>query len=155
MRRGQETGVFIGDIAKKLSISQRTIRYYEELGLIKPSRTNGGFRIYEEDQVERLRMILLLKELGMSLEEIVQLTQAWHRGVPSDVAPALRDMLLSHLKGFRRMIAKYEKGIAELEAVLKLLKTCVTCGRDVEHDMCKTCLSKRDEEIPPLMKTLL
>jgi DNA-binding transcriptional MerR regulator len=48
----------IGDLAKKAGTTMRTIRYYEQLGLIAPTaRTRGGFRLYEEDELRKLRLI--------------------------------------------------------------------------------------------------
>jgi DNA-binding transcriptional MerR regulator len=155
MEHTEATTHFIGDIANRLRISQRTIRYYEERGLIKPSRSSGGFRVYEEGEVERLETILLMKELGMSLEEISSLIKLRHEGAPSEVTPKLRQTLLKHLINFKRMVDKYNKGIAQLEAVIKLLKVCAACGHRVEKGECSHCLSKREEDVPPLMKTLV
>jgi DNA-binding transcriptional MerR regulator len=52
----------------------RTVRYYEEFGLVAPSkRTTGGFRLYNEADVERLELIKQMKPLGFSLEEMREL----------------------------------------------------------------------------------
>jgi DNA-binding transcriptional MerR regulator len=155
MARSHEPGCFIGDIAKRLKISQRTIRYYEERGLLNPTRTSGGFRVYAESEVERLETILLLKELGMSLDEIVSLIKQWHEGVPAEATPKMRALLLSRLHEFKDRIKKYERVIAQLEAVLKLLSICASCGKEVKESVCTSCLSKRVGDVPPLMKALL
>ena len=65
-------GLRISRAALELGVSARTLRYYEELGLLVPSgRTSGGERRYTEADLEQLRRILSLKEvLGMNLEEI-------------------------------------------------------------------------------------
>jgi len=146
---------YIGDIAKRLGITQRSIRYYEELGLIHPARTGGRFRIYAEAEVERLKTVLLLKDLGMSLDEIGSLIKLWHEGISSEVTPKLRDALLKRLADFRSMERKYRQGIDQLNEVLKVLKVCETCGHAVEESTCKHCLEDKHREIPPLMKTLL
>ncbi len=155
MMRTQESGCFIGDIAKRLNVSQRTIRYYEELGLLTPTRTRGGFRVYAEGEVERLKTILLLKELGMSLDEIVSLIKQWHEGVPAEATPKIRAILLNRLREFKHRIKQYEQGIAQLRAVLNLLNICASCGKEVKESVCTSCLSKRVDDVPPLMKTLL
>ena len=100
---------YIGDVAKRLGITQRSIRYYEERGLIHPSRTEGRFRVYAESEVERLKTVLLLKDLGMSLEEIASLIKLWHEGISSEVAPKVRDALLKRLSDFSAM----ERSIAK------------------------------------------
>jgi DNA-binding transcriptional MerR regulator len=61
----------IGEIAQKAGVTPRTIRYYENLGLLSPSEREGkGFRYYTEAELARLRKIDALQALGLSLEEI-------------------------------------------------------------------------------------
>ncbi|TAM48073.1 MAG: MerR family transcriptional regulator [Gammaproteobacteria bacterium] len=60
----------IGEVADLLGTTIRTIRYYEEEGLLRPSRTDGGTRLYSERHVSRLKSILHLVENGFSLESI-------------------------------------------------------------------------------------
>jgi MerR family copper efflux transcriptional regulator len=64
----------IGEVAERIGLSLRTVRYYEEVGLVTPSdRTPGGFRLYSEDDVARLRVLKGMKPFGLSLEEIGEL----------------------------------------------------------------------------------
>lgn len=66
----------IGEVAERTSLSLRTIRYYEEVGLVRPSaRSQGGFRLYAEDDVERLRFVRRMKPLEFSLEEMRDLLE--------------------------------------------------------------------------------
>jgi len=65
--RGVLTG--INDVARQLGISQRTLRFYEDKGLIEPQRI-GGMRVYSRREVGRMRLILRGKRLGFSLREI-------------------------------------------------------------------------------------
>jgi len=61
----------IGEVAERTGLSQRTIRYYGEVGLVTPSsRTDGGFRLFTEDDVARLEVIKTMKPLEYSLEEM-------------------------------------------------------------------------------------
>lgn len=61
----------IGKVAERTGLSVRTIRWYEETGLVVPSlRTEGGFRLYSEDDVTRLLAVKRMKPLGLSLEEM-------------------------------------------------------------------------------------
>ncbi len=61
----------IGELAEKAGVTPRTIRYYENLGLISPSEREGkGFRYYTEAELARLRKIDALQALGLTLEEI-------------------------------------------------------------------------------------
>lgn len=63
----------ISQIAEALDISTRTIRFYEEKGLISPQRTNGNQRIYTPRNKARLRLILRGKRFGFSLDEIADM----------------------------------------------------------------------------------
>jgi len=71
-RETQEVGIRISDAATRAGVSARTLRYYEELGLLTPSLyTSGGERRYTQDDLAHLQRILELREvLGMNLEEI-------------------------------------------------------------------------------------
>jgi DNA-binding transcriptional MerR regulator len=61
----------IGEVTDRVGLSLRTVRYYEEVGLVVPSdRTAGGFRLYTEEDIERLIMAKELKPLGFSLDEV-------------------------------------------------------------------------------------
>ena len=72
-----EPHVQIGEVVSRTGLSHRTLRYYEEMGLLTPSsRTDGGFRLYGEADIERLLLITPMKPLGFSIEEMRQLVDA-------------------------------------------------------------------------------
>jgi DNA-binding transcriptional MerR regulator len=67
----------IGEVAERVGLSLRTVRYYEEQGLLVPAtRTDGGFRLYAEEQIERLALIKQMKPLGFSVQQMGQLLHA-------------------------------------------------------------------------------
>ena len=68
----------IGEVAEQLALTPRTLRYYEEIGLLAPpSRMEGGFRLYSAADIDRLESIVQLKRLlGFSLREIKQVVEA-------------------------------------------------------------------------------
>ena len=64
----------IGELAENTGLSLRTIRHYDEVGLLKPSgRTEGGFRLYSQNDLSRLLLIRRMKPLGFSLGEMTDL----------------------------------------------------------------------------------
>lgn len=63
----------ITEVAQAYDVSTRTIRYYEELGLLKPDRTAGNTRIYPKAEIVKLRLILRGKRYGFTLEEIKEM----------------------------------------------------------------------------------
>jgi DNA-binding transcriptional MerR regulator len=68
----------IGEVAERTGVTQRTLRFYEERGLLKPpSRLDGGFRLYSEDDVRRVEQIKRLQSLlGFTLAEIKEVVEA-------------------------------------------------------------------------------
>ncbi|MDA8359165.1 MAG: MerR family transcriptional regulator [Actinomycetota bacterium] len=70
----------IGEVAEAVGLSLRTIRHYEEVGLVPPSgRSAGGFRLYTDEDIDRLRLVKHMKPLDFSLEEMRDLLQARDR----------------------------------------------------------------------------
>lgn len=68
----------IGELARTVDLSQRTIRYYEEIGLLHSvRRIENGKRVYTDDDVRRLKFINRLKVLGLSLAEMVELEKVY------------------------------------------------------------------------------
>lgn len=64
----------IGQVAERTGLSLRTIRFYEENGLVVPTaRSDGGFRLYSENDVARLEVIKRMKPLGLAVEEMREL----------------------------------------------------------------------------------
>lgn len=73
-RRGENMEYSINKLAKLAGISTRTLRYYDELGLLAPARASGnGYRIYGQKEVNLLQQILFYRELGMPLENIKEI----------------------------------------------------------------------------------
>lgn len=74
----EERYLQIGEVAEQLGLTPRTLRYYEEIGLLAPpSRMEGGFRLYSAADITRLENIVQLKRLlGFSLREIKQVVEA-------------------------------------------------------------------------------
>jgi DNA-binding transcriptional MerR regulator len=67
----------IGEVAERVGLSLRTVRYYEEMGLIEPEkRTEGGFRLYVDEHVDRLQLIKEMKPLGFTVQEMRELLDA-------------------------------------------------------------------------------
>ncbi|WP_261570601.1 MerR family transcriptional regulator [Frankia gtarii] len=92
-------GVYqIGDVAERVGLSLRTVRYYEEAGLLMPvGRTVGGFRLYDADAIERLLLIRKMKPLGFTLEEMRSLLTLRDELATPDLAADTRAALQERL----------------------------------------------------------
>lgn len=107
--------VQIGELAKSLGITTRTIRYYEEIGLMgKSERLGGSTRIYTNDDVLRMKFILKLKTMGIALKEIEQLSEIFdiHERDFNKITPKLIEILDNH-------IAKVDEKMANLSSLRK------------------------------------
>ncbi|TCI97696.1 MerR family transcriptional regulator [Aeromicrobium sp. IC_218] len=78
----------IGEVAARTELSLRSLRHWEEVGLLRPSgRTEGGFRLYTDDDVERILVVRRMKPLGYTLEEmsaVMRDIEALSAGVTGD-----------------------------------------------------------------------
>ncbi|MER7107198.1 MerR family transcriptional regulator [Streptomyces sp. NPDC000229] len=94
----------IGEVAARTELSLRTIRHYEETGLVVPSaRSQGGFRLYTENDVARLMVIRRMKPLGFTLDQMRDLLEATDRlDSGTQLAAGEREDLLERVHGFQQ-----------------------------------------------------
>lgn len=107
-------------LAQLAGVSSRTLRYYDEIGILKPARINSsGYRIYGQREVDRLQQILFYRELGVNLETIKDIMTS-----PSyDGAKALKEhraQLLEKRKQLDLLISNVEKTIASTEGRINM-----------------------------------
>ena len=107
-------------LANLAGISSRTLRYYDEIGILKPARINSsGYRIYGSKEVDRLQQILFYRELGMDLESIKNIVTS----DSFDESTALiqhREKLLHQREKIDLLIANVNKTIASKEGRIKM-----------------------------------
>ncbi len=119
----------IGELAKRAGVSVRTVRYYEELGLLPPSgRTSGGMRLYHDSDVTRLRFIRRLRALRLSLNQI-KLTLGTEQPAQNRqerVERSLRVLLLEQTRAGEDMTA-LERLKEEVESAMASVRKCTTC----------------------------
>ena len=117
------TGRQIGDVAESFGVPVETIRYYERCGLLeKPTRTGSNYRLYNEEQIERLGFILNCRNLDMTHEEIRRLLKLRHR--PPKDCTEVNALLDEH-------IAHIDERISELRTLSKQLHELRTSCNDV------------------------
>ena len=107
-------------LGKLAGVSSRTLRYYDEMGILKPARINSsGYRIYGQEEVDQLQQILFYRELGIKLEVIKELITS-----PSfDATQALRthrSQLLDKRAQLDQLIANVEKTISTKEGTMTM-----------------------------------
>lgn len=145
----------IGDLAERAGVSTRTIRYYEELGILGPEeRSNGGFRRYCDDQLRRLQMIQGLKCLGFELEQIRQLFTLRN---DAETGGELAHQMIAILEGQQIEIdTKIQQYVDLRERTARgiaVLQGCQSCDVPVLERDCHNCeVYQRHEEVPDLVE---
>lgn len=103
----------IGDVAEYAGLSLRTIRYYEEAGLVTPStRTTGGFRLYTMADCNRLDLVKRMKPLGFSLDEMREMLQVLDELADGAIIPEL-DVLRERLEQFAMSVDERRERLKE------------------------------------------
>ncbi|MDD2853219.1 MAG: MerR family transcriptional regulator [Desulfuromonadaceae bacterium] len=94
-----DTLIAIGELAKSLNLTTRTLRYWEEAGIIEAApRSEGSNRFYSQDIAKRIKFIIKLKELGLTIHELQELYNAYGEAKRTDrMIPALVKTLDKHI----------------------------------------------------------
>ena len=126
----EEKFIQIGELAKKTRVTPRTIKHYEDKGLLKPfKKTQGGFRLYQNDKVKLVERIRQLKKAGFSLKEVKEMEEI-DGIVEENIFEKVDDNELSKMIAFlQSQLMKTEERLNEtikvkggLEEVIKFLK---------------------------------
>ncbi len=131
----------IGDLAKKAGTTLRTIRYYEERGLIAPAgRTKGGFRLYEEDELRKLHLIRNLQHLDIPLAQVKALFDERQRGrAASEIAPGIQQILRQQLVEMDSRMSQYRAMQESVRETLTILNRCSHCSLEPGPEVCGKC----------------
>ena len=148
----------IGDLSRRLDLTTRTLRYWEELGLLPPTRrTDGGLRVYGEEHVRAARGIVRLKHAGFSLDAITHM----QRGM-KETRTALEGMtsiaasLAEREQEIRAHIREQEILLEELASARRCAGLCDGCHGKVFDSECIACLSEASgHTMPDCLRSVL
>lgn len=129
MGEGSRVTYTTKQLADLAQVSPRTLRYYDQRGLLVPRRGAADYRVYGAAEVKRLQHILLLRSCGMSLDAIAQVLD----GAPCDLATVLAD----HLGALRRQSAQVERSIAIVQKAIAGLKEFETMSDTQKFEQLK------------------
>jgi DNA-binding transcriptional MerR regulator len=130
----------IGELARLTGKTVRAIHYYEELGIINPSqRSNGGFRLFRRADIHKINVISKLQELGLSLEEISEITRVWHGPSTIGVRRRLRQILKENIKRTERKIKILQALRNDITRYLNFLQRCLLCKNEAMRQRCQLC----------------
>ncbi len=118
----------IGELAEKLRLNPKTLRYWEEIGLIPPPRRNSsGYRIYGEEHLKICRFILKAKSVGFRLEEIREILSLRFSG---------REPCGCVEGKIREKIEEIDRLMEELSARRRLLEKLLRERREIPSSLC-------------------
>lgn len=126
MKINNKDFILIGCLSEKLGISTRTIRWYEEIGLVELPKRTGRTRYYEMSDVDRFKFVLKVKELGLSLEEMKELASLYdlENKLPDKIMPRLVELLESHSQKIREKIAALKSLEKDITAFRQIVGQC-------------------------------
>lgn len=103
-------------VSERIGLPVKTIRYYDEIGLVSPRREPNGYRAYDDEDLRRLGFLARARGLGFSLEDCRALMGLYCD--PQRASREVRDMAIAHLAELRRKIARMQEMEAALEEMI-------------------------------------
>lgn len=133
----------IGEVAEAVGLSLRTIRYYEEAGLAPPSgRSTGGFRLYTDRDIERLRLVKRMKPLDFSIEEMRDLLTIRDRladpASPKRERDALTDRLMMFAELAEQRCQRLREQLDAGETISRTLRAELETARSAARSKMRT-----------------
>lgn len=145
----------IGEAASLLNTSTRTLRFYEEQGILAPVRTEKGVRLYTAEDIELVRVAQHLTALGVALRDIAELATIRSRSKTGDQASHKVFALLEEL---RRSVEwkkrECELVLEQIDATARLVKRCFGCENRPTYRGCETCPVTRNVEKSRLLRLI-
>lgn len=121
-------GLQISEVAARTGFSASALRYYEDVGLLTPARSDGGYRLYDDPTIDRLRFVARAKELGLNLAEIRELVTLWEGDRCAPVADRLRTVVADKVADTQRQIATLAEFAAQLQRAVAGIDQGETSG---------------------------
>jgi MerR family Zn(II)-responsive transcriptional regulator of zntA len=131
----------IGELARKAGITLRTVRYYEQLGLINHAvRTKGGFRLYHGEELRKLELIRDLQALDFPLAKIRALfSRKREARSGADLAKDVRETLSTQLREVDDRMARYQTMRHAILETIDMVRVCATCPLRPTPEVCGSC----------------
>ncbi|MDB4957595.1 MAG: transcriptional regulator, MerR family [Myxococcales bacterium] len=150
--------VRVGELAKAVGKTVRAMHLYEELGLLEPrARSEGGFRLYGPEAIDRIHWIVKLQAIGFTLAEIQGFVKEFQDAHSAPVASArVRAMFTEKQQKIREQIIQLQVIENDLSEALAYLDSCQTCSTDYAPTECGACdhHGHHKGEAPPLFAGL-
>jgi MerR family copper efflux transcriptional regulator len=148
----------VGELAKAVGKTVRAMHLYEELGLLEPrARSEGGFRLYGPEAVDRIHWIVKLQAIGFTLAEIQGFVRDFQlAGSAPEASARVRALFLEKQQQIREQITQLAVIENDLSEALAYLDSCQTCSSDYAPTECGACdhQGHHKGDAPPLFAGL-
>ncbi|MDH5484626.1 MAG: MerR family transcriptional regulator [Gammaproteobacteria bacterium] len=130
----------IGAAAKQLNITVQTLRFYENEGLIRSKRTDGGTRYFDEEDMQRLRAIRMLTDLGIPITTVKTLADIRLGNQTGNQASRAVSAQLNDLTDIlNRQRQAIDTAVTDIEKTADLLQRCQGCKKSPRRKICAQC----------------
>ncbi len=145
-----------GDMARLSASTVRTVRFYEQEGLIRPEkRSQGGHRLFRQGELHRLQLALDLREAGLSVQGIKALFQLKSAcDCPEAATQQMSAVLSEHIDCMQKKIAKLRRLREELASMIAVISECNTCEDQTFPRGCEDCDVLENPERPRALRVL-
>lgn len=145
-----------GDLARACDTTVRTVRFYEEAGVLCPeTRSEGGHRLFGKANLQKLQLIMDLREAGLSLNDIRALFELKRDcASPEEASAAMSESLERQIEEMQRKIAVLRRLREELASTVAIIQECRTCESDEFPKRCCDCDVMNRPDLPRAMRLL-
>jgi len=145
-----------GDMARLSGSTLRTVRFYEEAGLLRPTdRSEGGHRLFDRGALSRLQLILDLREAGLSLQDIRELFEMKHTCATADAASSkMSEILGRQIEEMQQRISKLRRLREELASTISVINECGSCEAPGFPVRCANCEVLSRTDLPRAVRLL-
>ncbi len=152
-----ETLLTTGDMARLSNSTLRTVRFYEQEGLIEPvPREDGEHRYFARDELHKLQLAVDLREAGLSIQAIKELfALKKDAGSPAEATRRMSGVLEAQIQEMQRKIATLRRLREELASVVSVISECRECCQvDRFPEPCRGCEVMKQPELPRAVRVL-
>jgi DNA-binding transcriptional MerR regulator len=145
-----------GDLARACETTVRTVRFYEEAGVLCPeTRSEGGHRLFGPEDLQKLQLVMDLREAGLSLNDIKALFELKHRcGTPEEASARMQKVLECQIDEMQRKIATLRRLREELASTVAIIQECLGCEQAEFPKRCGDCDVMNRSDLPRAVRLL-
>lgn len=154
--RGKKGLLTTGDMARLTNNTLRTVRFYEEEGLLRPTqRSAGGHRLFNQNQLHKLQLISDLRNIGLSLPVIKEVFRIKEEcRTAGEASTQVREFLQAQIGRMQEQITLLQRVRDEFLGAMEIFHECRTCKDEWMYRRCASCEVMANEMLPPSVRMI-